>query len=177
MAFFRLLTAPSLFLCAVCFSFFFFFFCCHAFFSSSSPSARSLSSVDPSASVFCCCCRCCPLFACGAIYIHTLSAAGAGLCAWLPSQAIRLIEGGESELDAGDKGGQTPIHIACYRVSQNVIQTVLFLGVIALEYIWTFQGSASASFLLIVYGGTGVCRPNPTPDPKPKPNPYPVPNL
>lgn len=103
------------------------------FFFSAAAAACALSSVDPSASVFCCCCCwCCPVLACGAIYIHTLPAAGAGLCARLPSQAIRLIEGGESELDAGDKGGQTPIHIACYRVSQNVIQAGLLFGVIDL---------------------------------------------
>ena len=40
-------------------------------------------------------------------------------CVLGPWQAIRLIEGGETDLDAGDKGGQTPIHIACYRVSQK----------------------------------------------------------
>ena len=40
-------------------------------------------------------------------------------CLLRPLQAIRLIEGGETELDAGDKGGQTPIHIACYRVSET----------------------------------------------------------
>ncbi|CAN0528978.1 unnamed protein product [Ectocarpus sp. 12 AP-2014] len=32
--------------------------------------------------------------------------------------AISLIESGEYDLDAGDIGGQTPTHIACYRDRQ-----------------------------------------------------------
>ncbi|CAM9582883.1 unnamed protein product [Ectocarpus sp. 6 AP-2014] len=33
-------------------------------------------------------------------------------------RAISLIESGEYDLDAGDVGGQTPTHIACYRDRQ-----------------------------------------------------------
>lgn len=35
------------------------------------------------------------------------------------AQAISLIESGENDLDAGDTGGQTPCHIACYRVRER----------------------------------------------------------
>lgn len=44
-----------------------------------------------------------------------------------PPQAITLIENGKSDLDAGDVGGQTPTHIACYRVRAKVKRSVNFL--------------------------------------------------
>lgn len=52
----------------------------------------------------CACDHCCPFLTC--------------LCSRL--QAITIIESGECDLDAGDAGGQTPCHIACYRVSSQI---------------------------------------------------------
>lgn len=39
-----------------------------------------------------------------------------GIRVTFTSQATTIIESGECDLDAGDAGGQTPCHIACYRV-------------------------------------------------------------
>ncbi|CAM9469870.1 unnamed protein product, partial [Ectocarpus sp. 4 AP-2014] len=43
-------------------------------------------------------------------------------------QAISLIESGEYDLDAGDVGGQTPTHIACYRDNIEVVKKLVEAG-------------------------------------------------
>lgn len=38
-----------------------------------------------------------------------------------PQQAIELIEKEDTDLNAGDKSGMTPIHMACYKASVSEI--------------------------------------------------------
>lgn len=78
----------------------------------------------PASMCRCICCVNCRLYYLSLMHTASFTVNHLSLSAHLRwhVQAISLIDRGESDLNVGDNGGQTPCHIACYRVREIIVE-------------------------------------------------------